>query len=452
MRSVNPATQEEFARYDAHSPEQVDAILQESVDAYASWKKTSFAQRAALMRRAADLLREENERWAQLMTAEMGKTIKSARAEVNKCAWVCDFYADNAERFLTPEVTATDASLSMVRYDPLGPILAVMPWNFPFWQVFRFAAPYLMAGNTGLLKHASNTQGSALAIEEIFTRAGFPAGVFRTLLVSASEVEGVIKDPRVRGVTLTGSEYAGRAVGAAAGAVIKPSVLELGGADPFIVLADADIARAAEQGALGRLINNGQSCIAAKRFIVVDEVHDEFVEHFTAALSRRVLGDPTDEGTDIGPMAREDLRAELHDQVTRSVEAGAELALGGELPEGPGYFYPVTLLLGVEPGMAAFDEETFGPVAPVIRARDTRHAIELANMSDLGLGAALWTADLKEGLALAAEIESGHVALNGITKSDPRLPFGGVKNSGYGRELSRYGILEFVNIKTVWAG
>ena len=450
MKSINPATEETIAEYEPFDKERIDTALDDSVEAFESWRETSFEMRSESMRKAADVLRRKKEEYAGLMTDEMGKPIGSARSEVEKCAWACDFYARNAERFLTPEVVSTDASLSMVRYDPLGPILAVMPWNFPFWQVFRFAAPYLMAGNTGLLKHASNTQGCALAIEEVFEQAGFPRHVFQTLVIGSDPIEGIIEDDRVRGVTLTGSEPAGRAVGAVAGGAIKPSVLELGGSDPFIVLEGADLDEAAEQGAKGRLINNGQSCIAAKRFIVEESVHDDFVERFKEALSSAKMGDPREESTDLGPQARGDLRDDLHDQVERTLDAGGECVLGGQIPDRKGYYYPATLILGVEPGMAAFDEELFGPVAPVIRAKGPDHAVELANDSSLGLGASLWTSDQKQALEMAARIESGHVAVNGITKSDPRLPFGGVKNSGYGRELSRYGILEFVNIKTVW--
>lgn len=452
MRSINPATEEVIAEYEAFDEARIDRALELSIERYSEWRGTSFEDRSELMRRAGEILRDRCEEWAQLMTAEMGKPIRSARSEVNKCAWVCDFYADHAERFLAPELITTDAKLSMRRFDPLGPILAVMPWNFPFWQVFRFAAPYLMAGNTGLLKHAGNTQGSALAIEEIFLEAGFPEGVFQTLVVESDAVAGIIHDDRVRGVTLTGSERAGRAVGKAAGEALKPSVLELGGSDPCIILADADIEAAAETAALSRLINNGQSCIAAKRFIVVKESYEDFVDAFRAALESRVMGDPTSEETDIGPQAREDLRDELHDQLERSLQGGATCVLGGEIPRQKGYYYPATLLLDVKPGMAAFDEEVFGPIAPVIRAEDEQDAVALANRSDLGLGASLWTRDFDRALSIVPRIESGHVAVNGIVKSDPRLPFGGIKNSGYGRELSREGILEFVNTKTVWMG
>ena len=450
MRSINPATEEVIAEYEPFDEDRIEAALELSAQTYAFYNLSSFEERATKMKAAAGVLRDQQERWAKLMTDEMGKAIASARSEVEKCAWVCEFYAEHAERMLAPELIKTDASESMRRYDPLGPILAVMPWNFPLWQVFRFAAPYMMAGNTGLLKHSSNTQGCALAIEEIFLEAGFQKGVFQALVVGSDAIEKIIKDERVRGVTLTGSEPAGRAVAAAAGAALKPSVLELGGSDPFIVLADADLDEAAEQGAKSRLINNGQSCIAAKRFIVEDAIHDAFVEKFSAALKSRTLGDPQREETDLGPQAREDLRDDLHEQVERTIASGARCVLGGKIPKRKGFYYPATLLLEVKPGMAAFDEELFGPVAPVTRARDAEDALYLANHTDLGLGASLWTGDKDRARKLVPRIQSGHVAVNGMVKSDPRLPFGGIKNSGYGRELSREGIREFVNIKTVW--
>ena len=451
MKSINPATQAVIATYTPHTKEEVDQALTRSAERFKSWRQTSFEERAELMRKAADVLRESTGKWARLMTQEMGKTLVSATAEVEKCAWVCDFYADRAEALLTPQLIKTDASLSMRRFDPLGPLLAVMPWNFPFWQVFRFAAPYLMAGNTGLLKHASNTQGCALAIEQVFKKAGFPDDVFQTLVIGSDLVEEVIADSRIRGVTITGSEPAGRAVGEQAGRHLKPSVLELGGSDPFIVLADADLKEAATQGARSRLINAGQSCIAAKRFIVEDAVYDDFLDHFAQALRQQVVGDPMQEETDVGPMAREDLRDDLHEQLQKSVDQGARLVFGGEFdPDATGFYYPVTLLAEVTEHHTAFEEETFGPLAPVIRAKDATDAIRLANASDLGLGANLWTEDLHRALALVPHIESGHVAVNGIVKSDPRLPFGGVKNSGYGRELAQEGILAFMNTKTVW--
>ncbi|NOZ02978.1 MAG: NAD-dependent succinate-semialdehyde dehydrogenase [Deltaproteobacteria bacterium] len=450
MISMNPATEELIKDYPEHEPQEVDAALDQAARAFAGWRETPFTTRAGLMHEAARVLRDGAERYARLMTREMGKTIVSAQAEVEKCAWVCDYYADTAEEHLAPERIATDASDSFVRFDPLGPVLAVMPWNFPFWQVFRFAAPALMAGNTALLKHASNVPGCALAIEEIFHAAGFPEGTFRTLLVGSRAVESMIRHPVVQAVTLTGSEPAGIAVASQAGSVLKKTVLELGGADPFIVLADADIVDAAANATLGRCINTGQSCIAAKRFIVEDRVADQFEEVFTARMKDLKVGDPMDRGTDIGPMAREDLLDELQDQVDRSLKEGARLVTGGQRLDRRGYYYPPTVIADVKPGMAVFDEETFGPVAPVIRARDADHAVELANSSALGLGGSVWTSDTEKGRALAARIESGSVFVNGIVKSDPRLPFGGVKRSGYGRELSRWGIREFVNIKTVW--
>jgi succinate-semialdehyde dehydrogenase/glutarate-semialdehyde dehydrogenase len=346
---------------------------------------------------------------------------------------------------------ASDAAQSFVRFDPLGPVLAVMPWNFPLWQVFRFIAPALTAGNVGLLKHASNVPGCALAIEGVLRQAGFPEGAFQTLLIGSAPVSGIIADPRVAAVTLTGSEPAGRAVGRAAGDAIKPSVLELGGSDPLIVLADADLDHAVAGAVLGRMINSGQSCIAAKRFIVEGAVYDAFVQRLTAALGALKVGDPRSDDTDIGPLARPEFVAEIHDQVRRSIAQGARCVLGGEAPEGPGCFYPPTLLADVTDAMAAFREETFGPVAVAIRASDADHAIALANDSEFGLGASIWT-DMARGISLAPRIDAGHVAINGIVKSDPRLPFGGVKRSGYGRELARYGQQAFMNVKAVWAG
>lgn len=450
MRSMNPATGEVLKEYAEHTDAQVRSALDRAVVAFESWREVPFARRSRLMRRAAAELRDRRDEHAALMTSEMGKTFTSARAEAEKCALCCDFYAEHAEAFLAPEVVPTDASRSLVRYDPIGPVLAVMPWNFPYWQVFRFAAPALMAGNVGLLKHASNVPGCALAIEEVFRRAGFPEGCFQTLMIGSRAVEAVIRDEAVKAVTLTGSEPAGVAVASAAGSSLKKTVLELGGSDPFVILADADVPAAAKAAAAARCINNGQSCIASKRFIVVEAVADAFEAAFVASMAALRVGDPMDLGTDVGPMAREDLLAELHDQVERSVRAGADLRLGGKRLEGHGAFYPPTVLSGVRPGMPAFDEETFGPVAAVIRAADEEEAVAFANRSAFGLGASLWTRDTARGEALARRIESGSVFVNGPVKSDPRLPFGGVKRSGYGRELSAFGIREFVNIKTVW--
>jgi succinate-semialdehyde dehydrogenase/glutarate-semialdehyde dehydrogenase len=450
MKAVNPATGEVIREYPAHDEGEVRNRLERAERAFTDWRKVPFAERARLMSRAADLLRERRDDYASLMTQEMGKPIGASESEVDKCAWVCDFYAERAEGFLASETVATDASRSLIRYDPLGPVLAIMPWNFPFWQLFRFAAPGLMAGNVGVLKHASNVPGCALAIEEVFRDAGFPEGVMTTLLVSSDKVKDLIWSPIIRAVTLTGSDRAGMEVAAEAGRCLKKTVLELGGSDPFIVLADADPAETAKQAARARTINSGQSCIAAKRFIVEEGVAADFEEEFVRAMEALQVGDPMDRATDVGPMAREDLLSDLDGQVRRTVEAGARLQTGGERLPGEGWFYAPTVLAGVKPGMPAFDEETFGPVAVVIRARDAAHAVELANRSQFGLGASLWTGDPARGEALAAEIEAGCVFVNGIVKSDPRLPFGGIKSSGYGRELSEVGIREFVNIKSVW--
>ncbi len=402
------------------------------------------------MRGAARLLRERKTAYGRTMALEMGKPLAQGEAEAEKCAWACEYYAERAADFLADQPHESDATRSFVRFDPLGPVLAVMPWNFPFWQVFRFAAPTLMAGNTGLLKHASNVPRCALQIEEVFRDAGFPDGVFRTLLIGAEAVARLIADPRVRAVTLTGSERAGTAVAAQAGRHLKKSVLELGGSDPFIVLEDADIDLAARTAADARLINSGQSCIAAKRFIVVERVFERFLERFVAEMGARRLGDPLASGTQVGPQARADLRDTLHRQVEESRRRGASVLLGGQVPPGPGAFYPPTVLAAVEAGMPAFDEEVFGPAAAVIRARDEGESIRLANASTFGLGASLWTQDRARAERLVGEIEAGAVFVNGLVKSDPRLPFGGVKRSGYGRELSEYGIREFVNVKSVW--
>ena len=450
IQSVNPATGEVLETLEPTSPAQIDTILARAHAAFTEWRGEPFARRSALMRAAARELRARKDEYALTMTREMGKPIVQSEAEVEKCAGTCDYYAEHAEAFLAEQVRETDASRSYVRFDPLGVVLAVMPWNFPFWQVFRFAAPGLMAGNAGVLKHASNVPRCALAIEEVFRRAGFPEGLFRTVLVDSGAVKGLIADPRIVAVTLTGSERAGRAVAEQAGHEIKKTVLELGGSDPFIVLADADLDVAARAAADGRLINSGQSCIAAKRFIVVEPVADRFLDRFKSELAARRMGDPTARETQVGPQARVDLRDELHHQVEESVKRGARRLLGGEIPPGKGAFYPPTLLAAVDRGMPAFDEETFGPVAAVIRAKDEADAVRLANDSSFGLGAAIWTNDRARAERLAAQVEAGAVFVNGVVKSDPRLPFGGIKRSGYGRELSEYGIREFVNVKSVW--
>ncbi len=450
MKAVNPATGELIRDYPDHDDAQVDEILARADSAFAPWRRVPFAERSRLMTRVADLLRDRAGDYGRTMTEEMGKTIAASEAEVDKCAWVCDFYAEHAERFLAQEAVVTDATRSFIRYEPLGPVLAIMPWNFPFWQLFRFAAPALMAGNVGLLKHASNVPGCALAIEEVFRDAGFPDGAMTTLLISSEKVKRVISHRQIRAVTLTGSEKAGIEVATEAGKNLKKTVLELGGSDPFIVLGDVDPVEAARQAAKARTINSGQSCIAAKRFLVEETIADRFEEELAQAMAALKVGDPMNRGNDLGPMAREDLLESLDDQVQRTVAAGATLRTGGYRLDGKGFYYAPTVLTGVEPGMAAFDEETFGPVAAVTRARDANHAVELANLSTLGLGASIWTSDSARGEALAAEIQSGSVFVNGMVKSDPRLPFGGIKRSGYGRELSEVGIREFVNIKTVW--
>ena len=450
IQSINPATDEVLDTFPETSPEDIERMLADGHDAFVTWRARPFAERSARMHEVARLLRERKDALARTMTLEMGKPIVQSEAEVDKCAGTCDYYAEHAERFLAVQPRETDAAKSYVRFDPLGIILAVMPWNFPFWQVFRFAAPALMAGNAGLLKHASNVPQCALAIEDIFKAAGFPRGLFRTALIGSSAVGGLIADARVAAVTLTGSEHAGSRVAERAGREIKKTVLELGGSDPFIVLADADLAQAAKVAADARLINSGQSCISAKRFIVVEPVREAFMKRFAAELGARRMGDPLARDTDVGPQARRDLRDELHRQVEESVKRGARLVLGGVIPPGRGAFYPPTLLEAVERGMPAFDEETFGPVAAVIRAKNEGDAVQLANDSSFGLGASLWTSDRPRAERLAAEIEAGAVFVNGLVKSDPRLPFGGIKRSGYGRELSEYGIREFVNVKSVW--
>jgi len=451
LRSVNPTDGRLVQEYPETGRDEVARILRDAHAAFLEWRETSFATRAAPLRRAGALLRERRDELARLMAVEMGKPVAQGRAEAEKCASVCDYYADTAERFLAPEQIATDAAKSYVAFTPLGVVLAVMPWNFPFWQVFRFAAPALMAGNAGVLKHAGNVSGCALAIERILHDAGIPSALFRTLLVPSGRVSEVIDAPEVKAVTLTGSTPAGQAVAGRAGSLLKKSVLELGGSDPYVVLEDADLDAAAETCATSRLINGGQSCIAAKRFVVVQAVHDRFLERFAERMKARTMGDPLKDGIDIGPQARHDLRDDLHEQVRRSVAAGARVVLGGEVPDGAGAYYPATVLAGVGPGMPAYDEELFGPVAAVIAARDEKDAVRIANDSPFGLGAAVFTRDVARGERLAAvALEAGSCFVNAFVKSDPRLPFGGIKQSGYGRELSHFGIREFVNVKTVY--
>jgi len=450
VASINPTTGETLETFAETAPAQLERVLDQALAAYQSWRRCSYGQRAQAMRQAARLLRERKAQHARTMALEMGKPLPQGEAEAEKCAWVCDYYAEHAERFLADEPRETDGSKAFVRFDPIGPVLAIMPWNFPFWQVFRFAAPALMAGNAGLLKHAPNVTRCALEIEAVFRDAGFPEGLFRSLILSNEAAAQVIADPRVRAVTLTGSDRAGSQVAERAGRHLKKTVLELGGSDPFIVLEDADVEQAARIAAEARLLNSGQSCIAAKRFIVVEPVADRFLDAFVPAMRTRRMGDPLAPGTQVGPQARHDLRANLHRQVEQSVQRGARLLLGGSLPEGPGFFYPPSVLAAVATGMPAFDEEVFGPVAAVIRVKDEAQAVRAANASRYGLGAAVWTGDTARGERLARELEVGSVFVNGLVKSDPRLPFGGVKLSGYGRELSEYGLKEFVDIKTVW--
>ena len=450
MKSINPTTGEVVAEYRDHSPADIEAKLEASTRAFKDWRRRPFSERADLMRSAAERLEARKEEFARLMAVEMGKPIAAGRAEVEKCAWVCRYYADEAESMLADRSIPTERTRSYLHHEPVGTVLAVMPWNFPFWQVFRFSAPGLMAGNTGVLKHASNVPGSAIAIEEVMTEAGFPEGVFTTLLIPGSAVDAVIEHPAIAAVTLTGSDPTGRSVAAKAGTMLKKTVLELGGSDPYLILADADLPTAAATCATSRLINGGQSCIAAKRFIVVEEIADEFTELFTAEMANVEMADPLVESTKLGPQARHDLRDEVADQVRRSVEAGATLLLGGEVPQGPGAFYPPTVLAGVEKGMPAYHEEIFGPAAALITVASEDEAVEVANDTQFGLGAAVFSRDIERAERLAAErIEAGCCFVNAFVASDPRLPFGGVKTSGYGRELSDLGIREFVNQKTV---
>ena len=450
MESINPHTGVKIRSFETQSDQVIDQHLQGAADAFLNWRKSSFPDRAKLVRSAAALLRERKNDLAVLMAQEMGKVLRDGVAEVQKCADCCDFYAENAYRFLQKQVVESDAEESYVAYDPLGAVLAVMPWNFPFWQVFRFAAPALMAGNVGVLKHASNVSGCALAIQDIFRDAGFPEHAFTVLLVESKRMERLIRHPLISAVTLTGSTPAGRSVAGIAGSELKKTVLELGGSDAYLVLEDADLELAVETCVKSRLINAGQSCIAAKRFIIVKPLFRQFEQRYLEKFQSIRFGDPMDEATDIGPMARADLRDQVHEQVMQSVRQGARLLTGGVVPDGPGAYYPPTVLSGVRPGMTAFDDEIFGPVAALIEAEDEQHAVTLANQSVFGLGAAIFTADKARGDRIARELQAGSVFVNALVKSDPRLPFGGVKQSGYGRELSWFGIQEFVNIKTVY--
>ncbi len=452
IQTINPTTGEVLETFDTYSQQQINEALDQAHQAFLQWRTLSFVERGKYLHSIASHLRDHKTELGKTAVLEMGKTITEAEAEVEKCAWNCDYFADNAESFLADAKIVSNATESYVAFRPLGVVLAIMPWNFPYWQVFRFAAPALMAGNTTVLKHASNVSRVALHIERIFQEAGLPQGILRTVLVPGSETSKLIEDPRIAAVTLTGSEAAGVEVAATSGHVLKKTVLELGGSDPFIVLDDADLDEAAQVAVTARFQNNGQSCIAAKRFIVVEVVADAFEEKFVANTAKLKVGDPLEYDTKVGPMARGDLRDSLDELVQQSVQQGAKVLIGGKPREGKGYFYEPTILTNVTPEMPVFTDETFGPAAAVIRARDAEHAIELANNSKFGLSSNLWTRNIERARQLAARIEAGGLFINGMTASDPRLPFGGVKRSGYGRELSSFGIQEFVNIQTVWIG
>lgn len=451
IHSINPTNNEIIASYKEHSASEIEHILLEAENGFKDWKTVPFSERAKCMNTAAEQLILRKAEFSRMMVLEMGKTFAQAESEVEKCAWVLRYYAENSEKFLEDEIIETDAQKSFVTFQPLGVILAVMPWNFPLWQVFRFAAPTLMAGNAAILKHASNVTGCALLIEDVFCKSGLPNNLFKALITPGREVSKIITNPIIKAVSLTGSTAAGISVATAAGSVLKKCVLELGGSDPYIVFGDADIEKAAEFCVFSRLINAGQSCIAAKRFIIVEEVYSQFEEVFLEKMKSKKMGDPFDKGSDLGPQARVDLRDELSEQVHRSVSNGARLLLGGIVPETSGAWYPPTVLSGVLPGNPAFDEEIFGPAAALIKAGNELKAIELANMSSFGLGASIFTSDLQKGEHAAKYlVNAGSCFVNTFVKSDPRLPFGGINESGYGRELSAYGIKEFVNIKTVF--
>jgi len=450
LATADPSTGQPGRIYEGHTRNEALAIARDVRRAFEDWRHTAFAERAALMKQAAAVLRRRQDEFAETMTSEMGKTRKEGRAEIEKCAFNCDHFAENAERYLAREPLDLGGPKTFVTYNPLGVVLAVMPWNFPFWQVFRFAAPALMAGNAAVLKHASNVPGCALAIESVFREAGFPENLFRTLLIPSRDVRALIEDPAIAAVTLTGSVAAGKQVAGAAGAVLKKSVLELGGSDAYLVLEDADIEKAAQVCAAARMVNGGQSCIAGKRFIVVSAVRDAFERAFTQAMRSYEMGNPRDEATKLGPLQSVQARDEIHKQVEESLAKGARLVIGGEVPDRSGAWYPATVLADVRPGMPAYDEEVFGPVAAIIEATDEAEAIRIANASRFGLGSGVLTSDLARGERIAADqLEAGMSFVNANVRSDPRVPFGGVKESGYGRECSHFGIREFTNIKTV---
>lgn len=450
LKSINPANGQLLNEYDAFSSETITECINTAQACYRKWRESSSSYRAGLLQRCAEQLLKSREEYAGLISREMGKPINEAVAEIEKCAWVCQYYSDNGAAILEKQLVATDASHSYITYEPLGVILAVMPWNFPFWQVFRFAAPAIMAGNTVLLKHASNVSGCALAIEDVFRRVDAPEGVFTTLVVASDKVSEVIAHPEVKAITLTGSEKAGAAVASQAGKLIKKTVMELGGSDPFVVLADADLSKAAETAVRSRFLNNGQSCIAAKRFIIHKSVVKEFTQLVEHEVAKLVVGDPLNDKTNLGPMARVDLAETVLTQIRKSIAMGAYLLLGGESGKLGGAYVNPTVLLNVKKGMPVYDEEVFGPVLSIIEAEDEEECIRIANDTVYGLGASIWTRDIERAQNIASKIEAGSVFINGMVKSDPRLPFGGIKLSGYGRELSEVGIREFVNIKTIW--
>ena len=451
LTATDPTSGAVVRRVPAATPEQITATIDRAQTAFESWRTTSFEERSDVLRAVAAYMRDNVDELGMVMTEEMGKPMTESRGEVNKAAWAAEHYAEHAEAYLADDVIASDATSSYVQYLPLGPVLGVLPWNAPFWLAFRFCAPALMAGNTCVMKHDPHVPGCAEAIAGVFDAVGAPPGIFQALLAETADVEQTIRDPRIQAVSFTGSERGGSAVASIAASEIKPTVLELGGSDPCIVLADADLVQAADVITLSRIINAGQSCIAAKRIIVERPVHDELVELLAERLSALVVGDPRDDATQVGPIARSDLRDNLHRQVTESVAAGAKCVLGGELPDGDGWFYPVTLLTGVGPDMPACREETFGPVAVVLAADDAESAVALANDTPYGLAASVWTT-AERGEAMARDLFAGQVSVNGIVKSDPRLPSGGIKRSGYGRELGPHGIREFVNAQQVWVG
>lgn len=451
LTAINPANGHKIKTYKKTTAEKIPNRVKTAHEAFTGWKKMTFPQRAELMRKASQVLTNNKEEYAKMMALEMGKPIRQGRAEIEKCAWVCEYYADNASKMLLPEIIDTGAGSSFVSFQPLGIVFAIMPWNYPFWQVFRFVAPGVMAGNSVVLKHASNVPGCSLAIEEIFKKAGFPEHLFQNLLISGKQVKKVIEHPLIRAVTLTGSTFAGQAVAAKAGKLLKKTVLELGGSDPYIILEDADLESAVKTCVESRLLNSGQSCIAAKRFVVVEAVRQRFESMFVEQMRMKKMGNPLEEDVDIGPQARFDLRENLHRQVSQSIIKGAKCLLGGEIPKGKGIFYPPTVLSGVQKDMPAYEEEIFGPVGAIISVKDEKEAIRVANDSCFGLGAAVFTGDIERGERIATyDLEAGSCFVNDFVKSDPRLPFGGIKSSGYGRELSHYGIKEFVNIKTVY--